>query len=222
MVHRRLIPLAVGIMLALAACSPSAGVGMLDTSCQAPCWHGITPGTTTIEDALEIIPQIPGVSARSIAVRDEGGGREYVHWVMTTGTTDFFVELTTADGRVSAMLLSLEGEVSLKDLLLAYGVPEDAGGFYGRGEGHWRRVFLLFHQGLAAVLADEGWPTTNTWRLRPSNGVEYLYFFKPDSLQQLVQDDWLFVPLAPDVESLIAARGPWEGYSTVTLHPARW
>jgi len=222
MALRRAIQITSCIILGLAACTPNAGVGMLDPGCQAPCWHGIAPGTTTIEDALEIIPQIPGVSARSIAVRDEGGGREYVHWIMTSGGTDFFVELTTAEGRVSAILLSLEGNVSLKDLFLAYREPEVAGGFYGGGEGHWRRVFLLFDQGMAAVLGDEGWPTSNTWRLRPSNGVRYLYLFEPDSLPQLVQDDWLFVPLAPDVESLITASSPWEGYSTVTLQPARW
>jgi hypothetical protein len=179
------------------------------------------PGTTTIDDALDLIPQIPGVSGRSIAVRDEGEGRKHVGWVMTLGESLFFVELTAADGTVSAILLSLEGEVSLKDLLLAYGEPDTVGGFYGQGEVYWRNLFLLFDQGVAAVLADEGWPMTDTWRLRPGDRVSYFYFFEPGSLHQLVRDERMFLPMAPDVEALIAASGPWEGYSTVTLQSVR-
>jgi hypothetical protein len=221
MLLRRVIQLTAGILLGLAACTPSPRVGLLETSCQAPCWHGIVPGTTSFDDALELIEQIPGTYPRSIAVRDEGGGRKSVRWVMRSGTNDFFVELSAADGTVSAVLLSLSGQVKLNELLSAYGEPQITGGFYGWGEGHWRKVFLLFDQGLAAVLGDEGWPMTDTWRLRPSDEVRYLYFFEPESLQQLVQDDWLFVPLAPDVEALTAASGPWEGYSTVTLQSVR-
>jgi hypothetical protein len=140
---------------------------------------------------------------------------------MASGGSDFFVELTAAEGTVSAVLLSLSGEVKLDELFLQYGEPHSAGGFYGGGGGHWRKVFLLFDQGLAAVLADEGWPLSEKWRLRPSDEVSYLYFFQPESLHRLVQDDWLFIPLAPDVDALVAASSPWEGYTTLTLHSAR-
>jgi hypothetical protein len=189
MVLRRVIQIIAGIMLGLAGCTPSAGVGMLDTSCQAPCWRGIMPGETTIDDALELIPQIPGVSARSIAVRDEGGGRKYVSWVMYSAGESFYGELTAANDTVSTLALSLDGEVSLRDLFLAYGEPNAVGGFYGQGEVYWRNVVLLFDQGLAAVLRDEGWPTTDTWRLRPGDGVSELFFFDPIFLLQPPEDD---------------------------------
>jgi len=218
---RRAIRITAGILLGLAACTPTPGVGLLDTSCQAPCWHGIVPGTTSIDDALELLPQIPGVSGRSIAVRDEGGGRKYVSWVMTSGGGSFYGELTATSSAVSVIALSLDGEVTLKDLFLAYGQPEVAGGFYGQGEVYWRSVFLLFDQGLAAVLGDEGWPSIETWRLRPGDRVTHLYFYEPDSLHQLVQDDWLLLPMLPDVDTLISASNPWEGYSTLALQPVR-
>ncbi len=218
---RRAIQITACVMLGLAACTPTAGVGMLDISCQAPCWHGIMPGATTVDDALELIPQIPGVSTRSIASRERVDGREHVSWVMYSGGSSFFVELAAANDTVSAILLSLEGEVSLKDLFLAYGEPDTVGGFYGQGEVYWRRVFLLFDEGLAAVLGDEGWPITDTWRLKPSDRVSYFYFFETGSLHQLVQDERMFLPMAQDADALIAASSPWEGYSTVSLQSVR-
>jgi hypothetical protein len=157
----------------------------------------------------------------SIAVRDLGDRNDHITWVMQSGAHDYYGELTTSMGAVSAIALTPDGDVRLKDVFLAWGEPDLAGGFYGQGHGHWRRVFLLFDEGMAIVLGDEGWPTTDTWRLRPGDRVSYFYFFEPGSLHQLVRDERMFLPMAPDVEALIAASGPWEGYSTVTLQSVR-
>jgi hypothetical protein len=141
---------------------------------------------------------------------------------MQSGVHDYYGELTTSVGTVSGIALTPDGDVRLKDVFLAWGEPDLAGGFYGQGEGHWRRVFLLFDEGMAIVLGDEGWPMTDTWRLRPSDEVSYLYYFEPDALHQLVRNEPMFLPMAPDVDALIAASGPWEGYSTLALRSIRW
>jgi len=210
------------IWLGLAARTPTPNpaLALLHSGCQPPCWHGIVPGTTTLDETLEIIPRIPQASETSPGVREEGQGRKYVRCVLETGRKLLFLELITAHDTVSALELSLDGEVTLEELFLAYGEPDAVGGFWGRGERYWRRVFLLFNEGMAASLHHQGRPKTDTWRLRPADEVWYLFFYDPGSLYQLVEDRRLLGDLAPDGDALIAASRPWEGYSTIDLMPA--
>lgn len=217
----RAVRIAAGVLLTLAACTPSPDLHLLDSTCQAPCWYGLLPGTTTTDEALDLISQIPGVYAESIAVRDVGDDNRHITWVMQSGAYDYYGELTISMGAVSAIALSPDGDVRLEDVLLAWGAPDLVGGFYGQGHGHWRSVFILFDEGTAVSLGDDRWLMTDTWRLRRSNEVRYIYFFEPGSLHQLVRDEPMFSPIAPDVDALIAASIPWGGYSTISLHSVR-
>ena len=206
----------------LAACTQREPPAILSPLCQPPCWQGITPGETSFADALAVIPQIPEVRLRSLAVRDEGSGRQHVRCLVGPPGAFVFVEITAANGTVSTISLSLAGDVSLQDVIIVYGEPALAGGFYGPVAGHWRRAFLLYTQGVEAVLTDAGWPHTDTWRLRPSDTVDYLFFFNPDSLASPPQGDWLFLAaLWPNPHAFAAAGRPWAGYSTLSLRLVR-
>jgi len=223
---RLLYLIASTILVALSGCSQHDASSILETGCQPPCWYHITPGETSIADALSIIENIPEVSKNSISMREDGTGSNSVQWVMGSSGSLVFVELTSSNDTVSTIGLSLNHEVTIKELMLAYGQPDVTGGFYGQGEGHWRRVFILFDQGVEASLIDQGLIQgllmPDKWRLRPSDTVDYLFFFDPDIINSPQQEDWLLMAaLWPDVEAFIAAGRPWEGYSTLLLQLVR-
>jgi hypothetical protein len=214
--------LLVATGLATGGCTERQPSYILESGCAVPCWRGIIPGETSIEDAVEIIKQIPEVSLTSISVRDQGVGIRYASWVMGPAGDLTFGEIIAENETVSTVSLSLDREVPLADLFLAYGEPISAGGFYGWGEGHWRRVFIHFDQGAVAVLSDYGWPHTDTWRLRSTDHVKYLYLFRPDSLADPPEGDWLLrSALWPSEEAFSAAARPWQGYATLTLQFVR-
>lgn len=221
--HRAILTV-TGIILALSACTPTDDHNLLVANCQPPCWYWIMPGKTTTDEALALIPQIPGVHDGTVVIRDLGDGNDYIRWLMRSGTGkhDYFGELTTSVGIVSGLSLTPDGDVTLKDVFLAYGEPDTVGGFYWEGRGHSRRVFLLFDEGMAIALGDDGWLKSTTWRLRPNDQVRYLYFFEPNTLHGLVGNNPMFLTIAPSLDALTEASRPWDGYSTLALTSTDW
>jgi hypothetical protein len=92
---------------------------LVNSSCQPPCWQNITPGVTTIDEAISILEKLPeikitsksefGVSWDFIQNKDEGG---------TVGISE--------DGIVRTIWLSSvsERKLLLKTIVASYNEPE--------------------------------------------------------------------------------------------------
>jgi hypothetical protein len=207
--------------LGTAGCAQRQPSYILQASCDLPCWRGIIPGSTSVEEAIDNLQQIPEVALTSLSVREQGPGVKYASWVMGPVGQSVYGEIIAIDGTVSTICLSYS-EVRLDDLLLAYGQPASVGGFYGGGEGHWRSVFIHFDQGALAILTDDGWPLTDKWRLRPSDRVKHLYFFQPESLVAPSPADWLLdSAMSPGRDAFVGAASPWRGFTRLTLDSFR-
>jgi hypothetical protein len=128
-------------------------------------------------------------------------------------------EIYTAHGQVVLIALSLDGTVTLDDVISEYGPPTSVGGFYGQGEAYWRNVTILHDDGIAIFLQDLGWPLVDYWRLKPSDIVEEILFFVPDTLPQFAGDIPGFLPITLGESYDVVAAGlvPWNGYEAVTL-----
>lgn len=43
---------------------------ILDSPCKLPCWHGIQPGITTFEEALQVIKTLPTINQDSVYIEE--------------------------------------------------------------------------------------------------------------------------------------------------------
>jgi len=53
---RKILPLFV--LFLVAACAPNVE-NLFNSPCSAPCWHGVTPGETSKDELLTLIPSLP-------------------------------------------------------------------------------------------------------------------------------------------------------------------
>jgi len=141
-----------------------------------------------------------------------------MEWVLDLEKGYVLAELTARNDIVTAICLSVDDAVEVKEVIKVYGQPDTVGGFYGQGEVYGRSVILLYDEGLVMILVDYGSPFIETWRVSPGDGVNRMCFFDPDLFTQLVGDE-IITAIGSDANALVAALAPWEGYSTVALHP---
>lgn len=198
---------------------------LIDDPCAAPCWQGITPGQTTIDEAFDILTEL-GYSP----YLDETN--RYIAWSTPDNhASDVFVRgVSVASSRrtgedVTLLSLGLEFDLSLKEVLDKYGPPEkyqvyETMGNLGEGA-HAPVLFALFYYtqlGLifeSRILISE--PPGQTITTDSDTVLDWIYYFPPTSIERLTDD-------IPQLEQRISQRAPmtdWQGLPITYQRPIR-
>lgn len=128
---RALLPYALLLLLALAACAPPPELRndalLADTSlltggtCEAPCWRGITPGETTWREAQIIVEDDPQLTNDEEITSEESAAR-LLRFNAEDGPE--CCRIYTIDGEtVSDILLLLAPEMRFEQVIEQYGEP---------------------------------------------------------------------------------------------------
>ena len=93
-VYTRFI-LMVMMVGSLASCKPKPSTVLLDTSCEPPCWHDITPGKSTKKDVISILSKIPEVDPNSVedTAFTTWGIHDHIIWHFDSSTGDSLGEI---------------------------------------------------------------------------------------------------------------------------------
>lgn len=95
----------------------------VDDACDAPCWHDITPGTTTYEDALNILWADSGFSNIQSQVIPETGPAVAASWQPVGG--EVCCQIIAEDGiTVDSIFLQFAPDMTVKQVIDTYGEPE--------------------------------------------------------------------------------------------------
>lgn len=165
---------------------------LTDDPCAAPCWQGIVPGKTTIDEALAILDTLGFDYSRFDSevqwytyayYRDDGFGFPgNVLWGPLFGDST----------SVAVMRLGLEFELTLQEVLDKYGPPEKFQAFRGDlptlPDGHvLGAVVMLFYpqRGLAFESWIAGLPPVI---IESGTTVKAVCYFDPTPMEQLFLD----------------------------------
>ena len=141
----------VALILILGCCiTPPTSQGSVDLSiiqdqsCQLPCWHGIIPGKTSIEEASTIIETLPDINRDTIkeSVSSSALGTDMVEKFMSWESLEHSYQkgwLFSGDGIVDWIEVDLPRELKLGDIVAVYGPP---GGVIARNSGELDGYFL--------------------------------------------------------------------------------
>jgi len=143
--------------------------------CKPPCWANITPGVTSMDEALSILGKMPEVK---ITYKDQQG----VDWRFNQTITDSGTLRASQNGIISVVVL---GNSNDKKLLL-----ETVAGSYGNPAyvkpydcriGMCSTVLVYPDSGmlLNVFLEDAGDKSNHRLRIESDTAVEYVIFFPP-------------------------------------------
>lgn len=167
-----LLSLAVMMIMAISGCVMPPPPPVQDESlvtgvpCSPPCWYGIHPGQTAVEEAIKIVRGLPFVVSDSLKRAKEGlpsGFDEGVTWKYIGGTHPAHGgALYARQGTIVWMRVSLPRGLRLADVLVTQGEPDLVAvslGMIGIGplaEGHGYYLHLFYSE-RGVMLSSKGY-----------------------------------------------------------------
>ncbi len=188
--------------------------------CSLPCWHGITPGKTSIEEALSIVRALPGVHHDDIKVIKSPSGdiKEIIFnrwgipqdwWYLPVKYTSLHNEITAEKGVVTFILLHLTitDTLTLGEVVERYGPPEYYGAsyynaWYSHDPDTWEVVLFYLQLGMAMSVKA---PPERRGYITPDLEITYLMLHIPMTIEE-------FSRIYKIVPYLYLYLKPWEGF----------
>lgn len=186
--------------------------------CAPPCWEGITPGRTTLTDAVRLLQESPAVQPQSVLFRPWGQPEEglgYIEW-RWRGSEGNGGEISYDHAQGEAIVTDispyLDISFTLGDVIAAYGEPTHihATGFTGRhGDGPFYTA-TFYYEKHGMVLESDG-----LHHGKPSLGPD----IKLDSVSFSTQP---VRPLRPTFAAIAddpsTGPQPWQGFKDFDVY----
>ncbi len=222
---RRLLVLLLISVVGCTWLSPGASVLEL-SSCEPPCWNGITPGVTSKQETLDILSQLPIVEQDSLVVV----GRP---WQLFDDTLRFslsppgflsrrpavYGEAEILDGRVAELTLCGQLRITFGDVVGRTGPPNIIITVSGGEQGGLIVTALNPSLGLEYGYGTNYVPTDLRSELSPEIELSCLTYFDPALYDQMLDAGLFANGYAPLPRMLLQ---PWAGYGSLDeLYPIR-
>ena len=216
-----LVFLALGVLASILIRNLAGGPSVIlaDPRCAAPCWNGITPGQTDIEETYSILGETNGVEENGIMLNyDRDDTLTSIQWYFQRpvpeqlGTIHFEQDIVTAIDLLSVNSITL-GEAF--DLL---GEPALLWTRVGSGENNreYLDVFLLDPaRGFRLELVLDIPAGSNEVELKPTTGVFSVLYFDPQAFQRLLEARILIPAPGPSFPEDFQA---WPGYGPLPVN----
>lgn len=184
---------------------------LTSSSCELPCWHGITPGTVmTEEQIVQILEELPEVGLLKV---QQFSGYKDIWWSWSQKGQDLprrdphnYVSLDTPGGTVRGITLQVVFDLPVQEVLERHGKPE--GVILGRSlltgdRENW--IVSLFYpsRGMGFEVGIPWWRGAPCI-LEPTAKVFEVFYFPARSLQRWTEEN-------PEVPLI-----PWPGYGEVS------
>jgi hypothetical protein len=208
------------IMLgSIMACNGDGGLTNVlnDPTCRAPCWRGITMGTSK-EEVVNSLTKMSDVEPESISTSrtNRPYEEEVINWKFK-GISEFG-NIILNGNKVSEMVFPLNKQLSLASIISIYGPPESLIIKKLSGDGIYLQVYILYqkkgicleHQPSLLPFVDP-----NTYLIVPSTKIVAVYYTNPS-----VPDLQLNLGCEPGTiinvyESIVQ---DWKGYGSYKVY----
>ena len=179
---RRFISLLVIIpfVFLLSSCQEDIDRKLTDSVCQAPCWRGITMGTS-MDKAIEMLNQMPDIDQQTIHVSksDRPDMQKVINWKFQN--SDESGNIILNNDVVSAYYFPLVNRISLSAALKTYGNPDFVLIEKQILDGVYSQVHLIYKQGVCLEYQPFLWPFADfeTYKIKATDRINRIYYSDP-------------------------------------------
>jgi len=116
------------LLLLLPACLTGSAADktlLTNVPCPPPCWQGITPGVTNVQEALSVVRTLPFVDPNSVTFGRDGWDDSMVslHWTDKGFNGAGDIRARRSDGIVVEIMLTLPTPIRLGEIVHVQGNP---------------------------------------------------------------------------------------------------
>ena len=171
------------LLIGMTACTGKTSAVLQDTSCAAPCWHNIEIGETNIDQAINLLMQVPELDPSSIK-----RGKNYQTLVegVSAGfenSRESSMQIFFLEEKAAAMIFFYEDDISLSDAIKKFGEPEYLYPSAIKGDPfvYLTAQFLYPDQGVCLLHEHKGLilQIPETYRITKATNITRIYFVDP-------------------------------------------
>lgn len=208
----------------LVSCRRQPSTIWYDNACSPPCWRQITPGQTTEQEVLEILPTWKDIYHSTIKHYPEipalGGGKgEWARTVWEFTTENTYGELYYREGKVLVISLSLDAFLTYSKALEKLGTPDKILARVLWGDYPYLIVDILYLERGVIVTGEKGnflspfkLSEEDRIALNPNDRVSIVEYFDPSLFEIIMTEGpsgyW-------ESERLKEALQPWTGFGEI-------
>jgi hypothetical protein len=209
----------LAILIVLVGCRPGKKSLILrDPVCEAPCWHGIHPGISSMSDVLTQLAGMPEVKKIATGNSQTPGELDRVSWNFNPGVIECGGYVFLTNRLVSVIEVDTCGALTLSEIVVKFGNPNEVSAVASQREIRWLNISLLYPQsGLAVVAVEEGpWPLDRPGRIAQEQQVEHVFYFNPELYDVLLRSD-SFLRVGACENEILSSLQPWRGFGDITF-----
>lgn len=228
---RTILALGLILMLGLASLYLSYRLGIFaepdrsiltDEPCAAPCWYGITPGVSDLEEVRQSLATNPHVDQASIREQQITGDRVQVDWLGHGLFSNFSGLFLRHDVVELIDLRGMRNRLTLGQVVEKYGPPEKVAAWYAWGGGTAYYVRLYYPSKGLVLFVDtrpRASPLGDTDVIAEDMTVtEVLYVAPTSTIEDLFLRD--LMPVESEQGSRMMEKlQDWQGFGPITLSP---
>ncbi len=176
--------------------------------CKLPCWNNITPGVTKSNEAVKILNNTSYINKGSISQsgNDDFGGCIW-EWKVSGGRLT--PRLYWQNGVVQEISLSLAFKLTIKDILIKFGLPENVGIMQGGTPENWYWIIDMFYpQSGIQIKAYTSYLST---LIDPTTEIGAIDLYLPTSIEKRISNLYPEVNYN-DISWLFTS---WKGYGDI-------
>jgi len=206
------------LLIGLTACTGKTSVVLQDTSCSAPCWHNIEAGKTNIDQAINLLNQVPELEPGSIR-----RGKNYQTMIegISAGflnSKELSLQIFFIDEKATAMRFSYEEDISLSDAIKKFGEPKYVftNALKGDPAVYLTTKFYYPDQGVCLLHQNRGFilRIPETYRINRTTNITNIYYVDP-ALQNGQIEYGCFT--GGNENDLNLRKQDWKGYSNYSI-----
>jgi len=193
---------------------------LTDEPCAAPCWYGITPGISHLEEVRQSLATNPHVDQASIREQQITGDRVQVDW-LERGLFSGLGLLFLRNDVVERIYLRMRCNITLGQVVEKYGPPEKVAAWYARAAGtaYYIRLYypskgLLFFVDTRPIAS----PTADTDVITEDMVITDVLYYAPTSIEDLLLSDLMPVE-SEEGPHMLKKLQDWQGFGPITLSP---
>lgn len=189
--------------------------------CAAPCWYGITPGISDLEEVRKSLATNPHVDQANIREQQITGDMVQVDWPEPGLFSGLGLLLLRNDVVELIVLRGMRNRLTLGQVVEKYGAPEKVAAWYAwaGGTAYYIRLYypsrgLIFNVNTRPRAS----PTADTDVITEDMRATHVYYFAPTSMEDLLLT--VFIPVASEKgPRMLEKLQDWPGFGPITLSP---
>jgi hypothetical protein len=214
----RKLTIFLALFIFLSGCRQENSLILQDSVCEPPCWHGITPGTSSLREILTQLSTMPGVEKVTRANSQTPEEIDRISWNFNPDIAECGGYAFLSDNLVSVIEIDTCDSITLDEAVTKFGDPDKVSAIASQRELRWLSISLLYPQkGVAVVSTEKGlWPPNSPGRVTQEQHVKYVYYFDPRLYEDLLRSDSFLRVGACEIE-ILSSMQSWHGFGDIAF-----